>query len=104
MVNIRIWHKTLFLLVILLLPVAALGYLTISTEVARVAGEQQRLAALQYIQGLRNLLEHLQEHRKVTFATLILQAHMFSKQRRRVLLDILASDGRLWFTHGSLLG
>jgi len=65
-----VWPKVILIVLILILPLAFLGYLTVSQEWARFTAEKQRLAGLRYLEGLRNIIEHLQQHRTASLGLL----------------------------------
>src|SRR5262245_25557371 len=66
--SITVWKKLALIVVIALLPIPLLGYLSIGAAARYLSTEQKRLAGLQYIQGLRTLLEHVQQHRTAVAA------------------------------------
>jgi methyl-accepting chemotaxis protein len=70
MATVKVWQKLTVIVLILLLPLSAVSSWVLATEYGRLKTEQKRLAGLQYIRGLRGLLEHLQRHRTASMALL----------------------------------
>jgi methyl-accepting chemotaxis protein len=66
----KVWQKLTVIVLILLLPLSVVGSWMLLTEYTRLKTEQKRLAGLEYVHHLRQLLEHLQRHRTASIALL----------------------------------
>ena len=70
MTSLKIWQKLTLIVLLMGVPIGTLAYLFLLSQNQRVAATRSELAGLEYIVPLRQMLEHVSQHRVAQHVTL----------------------------------
>src|SRR5688572_11169014 len=90
MTSLKIWQKLTLIVLLMGVPIGTLAYLFLLSQNQRVAATRSELAGLEYIVPLRQMLEHVSQHRVAQHVTL--SGNSSRAQEIRTLREKIEAD------------